>query len=231
MIKILFNFFAFCVFVGLSASADAYYIVGDINNYNAPTNMSESERGKYALTDDDGDEIYSLIINIPKNKFSFVLFKGIVDWNSRDIYWATVPIEMVDETEILLTKTVSQNISYSNWEGGEVQLEFDSKTERLKIRSLEIDNAEILYLVGAPTGYIEPTIENKELFKEYAFADIDGDGIYKGSISIPSDAFEFCFAKGLNGDSTTYVVPNNSEVVKFDLFNIGLITIGNQPKI
>ncbi|MBR5332653.1 MAG: T9SS type A sorting domain-containing protein [Muribaculaceae bacterium] len=182
--------------------------------------MSESERGKYALTDDDGDEIYSLIINIPKNKFSFVLFKGIVDWNSRDIYWATVPIEMVDETEILLTKTVSQNISYSNWEGGEVQLEFDSKTERLKIRSLEIDNAEILYLVGAPTGYIEPTIENKELFKEYAFADIDGDGIYKGSISIPSDAFEFCFAKGLNGDSTTYVVPNNSEVVKFDFYGI-----------
>ena len=72
MIKVLFNFFAFCVFVGLSAYADAYYIVGDVNNYNPPTNMSETEREKYALTDDDGDEIYSLIINIPKNKFSFV---------------------------------------------------------------------------------------------------------------------------------------------------------------
>lgn len=218
MIKVLFNFFAFCVFVGLSAYADAYYIVGDVNNYNPPTNMSETEREKYALTDDYGDGIYSLIINIPKNKFSFVLFKGICDWNSSDIYWAKAPVELIDETEIQLTKIVSQNISYTNWAGGEVQLEFDSKKERLKIRKLEINDAKILYLVGAPTGYVEPTIENKELFKEYAFADNDGDGIYKGSISIPSDAFDFCFAKGLNGDITTYIIPNETNVIDFDYY-------------
>ena len=221
MIKVLFNFFAFCVFVGLSASADAYYIVGSINNYNAPVYMSEIERGKYALTDENGDSVYSLTINIPKGQFNFVLFKGIAGWDSKDIYWACESVDLIDEIDIQLTKTVSQNISCPNWAGGAVKLEFDAKTERLKIRNLEIDEAEILYVVGAPTGYVEPTIENKELFKKYAFADADGDGVYKGSISIPSDAFEFCFAKGLNGgDSTTYIVPNNSEEVKFDFYGI-----------
>lgn len=207
-------------FVGLSAYADAYYIVGDINNYTSPSYMSETERGKCALTDANGDNVYSLTINIPKGQFNFVLFKGIAGWDSKDIYWAQESVDLIDEIDIQLTKIVSQNISCPNWAGGAVKLEFDAKTERLKIRNLEIDEAEILYLVGAPTGYVEPTIENKELFNKYAFADIDGDGVYKGSISIPSGAFEFCFAKGLNGDSTTYIVPNNSEVVKFDFYGI-----------
>ena len=207
-------------FVGLSAYADAYYIVGNINNYTSPAHMSETERGKCALTDANGDSVYSLTINIPKGQFNFVLFKGIAGWDSKDIYWAQESVDLIDEIDIQLTKIVSQNISCPNWAGGAVKLEFDAKKERLKIRNLEIDEAEILYLVGAPTGYVEPTIENKELFNKYAFADIDGDGVYKGSISIPSDAFEFCFAKGLNGDSTTYIVPNNSEVVKFDFYGI-----------
>ncbi len=207
-------------FVGLSAYADAYYIVGNINNYTSPAHMSETERGKCALTDANGDSVYSLTINIPKGQFNFVLFKGIAGWDSKDIYWAHESVDLIDEIDIQLTKIVSQNISCPNWAGGAVKLEFDAKTERLKIRNLEIDEAEILYLVGAPTGYVEPTIENKELFNKYAFADIDGDGVYKGSISIPSGAFEFCFAKGLNGDSTTYIVPNNSEVVKFDFYGI-----------
>ena len=220
MRKIYFLGVVMSLLIGFSVSADEYYIVGDMTGYNAPKDMSEIEKEKYALTDEDGDSVYSLTINIPKGQFNFVLFKGIAGWDSKDIYWAQESVDLIDEIDIQLTKIVSQNISCPNWAGGAVKLEFDAKKERLKIRNLEIDEAEILYLVGAPTGYVEPTIENKELFNKYAFADIDGDGVYKGSISIPSGAFEFCFAKGLNGDSTTYIVPNNSEVVKFDFYGI-----------
>ena len=85
-------------FVGLSASADAYYLVGSINNYNAPVYMSEIERGRYALTDENGDSIYSLTINIPKGQLNFVLFKEIAGWDSENIYWAQESVDLIDES-------------------------------------------------------------------------------------------------------------------------------------
>ena len=205
------------LFIKLIASAtSAYYIVGNINNYNPPTYMSEEERNKYGLTDKDGDSIYSLTINIPKGQFNFVLFEGVVDWNSSQIYWATEPVELFDETEIQLEKNINRNISYSEWYGGEVQLDFDAKTERLKISNLSINADEILYLIGNPTNNATPTITNKAQFDKYRYIDKDGDGKYTGSIYIPKNGFEFCFAKGLNGDSTTFIVPKGSNIVEFN---------------
>ena len=198
------------------SAASAYYVVGSINNYKSPTNMSEEERNKYALTDEDGDSVYSLKINIPKGQFNFVLFEGIVDWSSSQIYRATEQVELYDETEIQLEKTVNRNISCSEWTGGEVQLDFDAKTERLRICNLSVNADDILYLIGKPTNNATPTITNKALFEKYKYIDKDGDGIYTGSIYIPANSFEFCFAKGLNGDSTTYIVPNGSNIVEFN---------------
>ena len=145
------------------SATSAYYIVGSINNYNTPTIMSDAEREKYGLTDEDGDSIYSLKINIPKGQFNFVLFEGIVDWNSSQIYWATEHVELYDETEIQLEKTINRNISYSEWAGGEVRLDFDAKTERLKISNLSVNADEILYLIGNPTNNATPTTTNKSL--------------------------------------------------------------------
>lgn len=205
------------LFIKLIASAtSAYYIVGSINNYNTPSYMSEEERNKYALTDEDGDSIYSLIINIPKGQFNFVLFEGVIGWNSSQIYWAAEPVELYDETEIQLYKKTNRNISYSEWYGGEVLLEFNVKNERLKIHNLSVNVDEILYLVGTPTDNISPTITNKALFDKYRYIDSDSDGKYTGSIFIPANGFEFCFAKGLNGDSTTYIAPKDSNIVEFN---------------
>lgn len=198
------------------SATSAYYIVGSINNYNTPTIMSDAEREKYGLTDEDGDSIYSLKINIPKGQFNFVLFEGIVDWNSSQIYWATEHVELYDETEIQLEKTINRNISYSEWAGGEVRLDFDAKTERLKISNLSVNADEILYLIGNPTNNATPTITNKAQFDKYRYIDRDGDGKYTGSIYIPENGFEFCFAKGLNGDSTTYIVPKDSNIIEFN---------------
>ena len=232
MRKIYFLGVVMSLLIGFSVSADAYYIVGDMTGYNAPKDMSEIEREKYALTDEDGDSVYSLTIDIPQNKFNFVLFKGLTDWNSQDIYRAEETFELIDKAEIQLTKNISQNISCSNWIGGEVQLDFDAKTERLKIYNKSIESEDILYLVGAPTGYVEPTIKNEDSFENAKFIDADGDGIFKGSFSIPIDGFEFCFAKGLNGDSTDYIVPDNAEVVKFDFDGkyFGTTDIANTPR-
>lgn len=204
------------------SATSAYYIVGKINDYTAPTYMSDAEREKFALTDEDGDSIYSLTINIPKNQFNFVLFEGIAGWESENYYFAAKPFEIIDKAEIQLGRmpTVTANITCTNWNGGEVQLDLDARTLRLKIMYKSIDYNDILYLVGAPTGYTKPSIENEDKFTNAKFIDADGDGVYKGSFTIPANCFNFCLAKGLNGDSTTYIVPNNSEAVKFDFYGI-----------
>ena len=75
MRKIYFLGVVMSLLIGFSVSADAYYIVGDMTGYNAPKDMSEIEREKYALTDEDGDSVYSLTIDIPQNKFNFVYLR------------------------------------------------------------------------------------------------------------------------------------------------------------
>lgn len=193
------------------------YLTGAMNDWTTPDYMTTDQRDTWSLTDDDGDGVYNGYFTLDKDKLDFKLFTSIAGWNSTDDYlgvqsdYAQILQAGVATSFKLESSILNSNIRPINFEGGDVELSFDSNNKILTITADNVSQIKnSVYLVGAFNGWTAPSDMSDDMLAEWSLVREEGTLNYVGSYAIPASQCEFKVFTEISGwdDSSAYVGTN-----------------------
>lgn len=128
--KKLFTLVTLSLFMALNALADAkptndaFYLVGNMNDWGCPVDEATASHWEYKLTDEDGDGVYTGSFEFPQGDLEFKLFSTIGDWDTADYFGSYQSVYVFNDPTTLTLSSggFSGNISVSNWMGGTLKL-------------------------------------------------------------------------------------------------------------
>lgn len=107
---------------------DALYLVGSFNEWTVPADGGTN----YALTDPDGDGIYTGEFTIEDTELQFKVFdSATAGWEDTENYFGTYYWSRIfsdQPAELPLASSYSGNIVITNWKGGKISVSAEKKT-------------------------------------------------------------------------------------------------------
>lgn len=95
------------------------------------------------------------------------------------------------------------NWQISDWAGGYVTITVNLNTNKVKFEATGSGPAVLptgtMYVVGALSGWAEPSQDNAETYENYQLNEYDNNGIYTGTFNIAAGSFQFKIYKALTG--------------------------------
>ena len=91
------------------------------------------------------------------------------------------------------------SIRIPEWEGGAMKIvvNMNDLTVTLEAGGVDTNGKAFIYLVGAPSGWTQPSEANAAHYEAWKLYDLEDNGVYTATFDIPADAFTFRFYKEL----------------------------------
>ena len=154
-----------------------------------------------------GSKIYSGVFDIPAGSAMFRFYTALTGWDTDS--WGSQ--EGDSPLDFELTDGVYQgaiggpkwkgSYNFPNWEGGSMKItvNLNNNTITIEAGGVDTNGKAFIYLVGAPSGWTEPSEAHAAHYEAYKLYDMAGNGVYTGSVDITADAKQFRFYKSLSG--------------------------------
>lgn len=182
------------------------YLVGAPEGWAGPTAGNATHYADWRLfepKDAIGSKVYSGVFDIPAGSAMFRFYTTLTGWEA-DSYGsqeADNPVEFPDFTEGSFTTPVVKGkgaFNFSNWPGGKMTITVDMSDEKNMTLTCTAGESSVvvtkyIYLVGAPEGWVGPTPDKADHYKDWRLADSTGDNIYIGEFEIPAGQAMFRF--------------------------------------
>lgn len=192
-------------------SLKTIYLVGAPSGWNQP---SESNAGVYAAWAIQetaiGSDTYIANFEIPAGQFQFRFYTALDGWDNSSIgaQEADSPVDIELTNNVYSGSLVKGKGSWqiSSWTGGYVTCTVNLKNNTIKFEYTGSEAAKIptgyIYLIGAPSGWNEPSESNASALEAWRLAEYDHNGIYTGIFDIPEGQFQLRFYTELAGWDT-----------------------------
>lgn len=137
------------------AMPEAFYLVGTFNNWTVPADGGTD----YALTDPDGDGIYTGEFDFEGTDLRFKVFDSkTAGWEDTANYFGTYYWEKVfrdEPADILMSSNLTHDITITNWKGGKLTVQASKAQTNVEVE----DNNEWILALASET---QPLSSEKE---------------------------------------------------------------------
>lgn len=196
------------------------YLVGAPEGWAGPTESNADHYAGWRLYEPSsaiGSKVYSGVFDIPAGSAMFRFYTALTGWDA-DSYGSQaddnpIDYEIVDGSFSGTIVKGKGAFNFPDWAGGEMTITVDMSDPGNMILTIQegshsVTVSNYIYLVGAPSGWIAPGIENEEAYKAFRLADNSESGIFTGSFACAAGHLNFRFATELNDkgwDSTAQI--------------------------
>ena len=189
-------------------SAGYIYLVGQPTGWNGPTSDYADYYADFRLYETTiGNKVYVGVFTIASGEAMFRFYSDLTGWDGGDSYGIqeddnSVDIEL-DEDGIYEGDIMQGKGSYNiaDWTGGSLKMTVNMNTMRVVFEEGGVDYSgmDYVYLIGAPSGWLEPSEDNVSSLEDYKLYDTSYDGTYTGTFSIDEGSFMFRFYTDVTG--------------------------------
>lgn len=192
-------------------SAGYIYLVGQPTGWTGPTSDAADYYADYRLFETTiGNKIYTGVFDIAAGAAMFRFYAALTGWDGGDSYGIqeednSVDIEL-DEDGIYTGSLVQGKGSFNipDWEGGSLKMTVNmantaAMTVTFEAGGVDYSGMDYIYLIGAPSGWSEPSESNVSSLEDYKLYDTSYDGTYTGTFTVGEGSFQFRFYKALTG--------------------------------
>jgi hypothetical protein len=186
------------------------YLVGAPEGWAGPTESQASHYADWRLfeaNDAIGSKIYSGVFDIPAGSAMFRFYTALTGWDA-DSYGAQEddnPIEYTLDGTFSSTLVKGKgSFSFPDWQGGEMTIVVDMSVEgaytvTIMAGAQTVYTPRYIYLIGAASGWKEPSEDNAEDLSAWRLVDNSESGIYTGTFNINAGDAMFRFYTELTG--------------------------------
>jgi hypothetical protein len=192
-------------------SAGYIYLVGQPSGWTSPDEAHKDAYNDWRLfesSDAIGSHIYSGVFNVNAGEAMFRFYTALTGWE-EDSYGSQEddnPIEFSLASGSFSNELVKGKGSFSfpDWQGGEMTIVVDMSVEgaytvTIMAGAQTVYTPRYIYLIGAASGWKEPSEDNAEDLSAWRLVDNSESGIYTGTFNINAGDAMFRFYTELTG--------------------------------
>ena len=193
-------------------SAGYIYLIGNVGGWVGPDAANAEALAGWRLFESDnaiGSKIYSGVFDMPAGEVIFRFYTELTGWDGGASVGLQVEDNPVDVTLVdgaakeQLVAPGKGSIRIPEWEGGAMKIvvNMNDLTVTLEAGGVDTNGKAFIYLVGAPSGWTEPSsVEaNAAHYEAWKLYDLEDNGVYTATFDIPAESFMFRFYKELTG--------------------------------
>lgn len=189
------------------------YLIGSCSGWNEPSEGNADALANWTLTETAiGSNVYYNSFDLDAGDLMFRFYTELTGWDGGASLGsqeedANVLIDD-DFVELVYTGAYTYpgkgNWEISNFAGGLIKMTVDMNEgtvtfELGKAGEVDYSKYECMYIVGACSGWVEPSEGNEASYDGWKIYDIGGDGVYYTPVSVYMATAQFRFYKELTG--------------------------------
>ncbi len=184
------------------------YVVGAFTGWTSPDAGAAGHYADFRLFESAnaiGSKVYTGIFDVPAGQAMFRFYTALTGWDA-DSYGSQTddnPIDCTLDGGIYNGPIVKGKGSFNfpDWAGGSMKITVNMNNMSVIIEAGGVDtsNSPFIYLVGAPSGWTEPSADNAAHYEAWKLYDVEGNGVYTGTFEVNAGEFMFRFYKELTG--------------------------------
>ena len=191
-------------------SAGYIYLIGNVGGWVGPDAANAAALADWRLFESDnaiGSKIYSGVFDMPAGELIFRFYTELTGWDGGASVGMQVDDNPVDVTLVdgaakeQLVAPGKGSVRIPEWEGGAMKIvvNMNDLTVTLEAGGVDTNGKAFIYLVGVPSGWVEPKADFAAEYEAWKLYDLQDNGVYTATFDIPADGFTFRFYKELTG--------------------------------
>ena len=220
------------------------YLIGNVGGWTGPDGANADALAKWRLFESEtaiGSKIYSGVFDMPpsstmlddKGNLQGLLFRFYTELNGWDggasvgmqVEDTPVAIQLVDGMyNGTLVAPGKGSVQILDWAGGSMKItvNLSGKVPSMIIEAGGVDTngKKFIYIVGAVSGWTEPSEANSAHYEDYKLYDLEDNGVYSATFDLAADQGMFRFYNtlcGWAGNDSFGVKENDGDNVEVEL--------------
>lgn len=184
------------------------YLIGNVGGWTGPDAANAGALADWRLFESDnaiGSKIYSGVFDMPAGELIFRFYTELTGWDGGASVGLQAEDNPIDVTLIdgaakeQLVAPGKGSIRIPEWEGGAMKIvvNMNDLTVTLEAGGVDTNGKAFIYLVGAPSGWTQPSEANAAHYETWKLYDLEDNGVYTATFDIPAESFQFRFYKEL----------------------------------
>ena len=188
------------------------YLIGNVGGWTGPDAANADALAKWRLFESAtaiGSKIYSGVFDMPAGELIFRFYTELTGWDGGASVGMQaednpVAIQLVDGMyNGTLVAPGKGSVQILDWAGGSMKItvNLSGKVPSMIIEAGGVDTngKKFIYIVGAVSGWTEPSEANSAHYEDYKLYDLEDNGVYSATFDMAADQGMFRFYNTLCG--------------------------------
>lgn len=188
------------------------YLIGNVGGWTGPDAANADALAKWRLFESAtaiGSKIYSGVFDMPAGELLFRFYTELTGWDGgasvgMQVDDNPVAIQLVDGMyNGTLVAPGKGSVQILDWAGGSMKItvNLSGKVPSMIIEAGGVDTngKNFIYIVGAVSGWTEPSEANSAHYEDYKLYDLEDNGVYSATFDMAADQGMFRFYNTLCG--------------------------------
>lgn len=188
------------------------YLIGNVGGWTGPDAANADALAKWRLFESAtaiGSKIYSGVFDMPAGELIFRFYTELTGWDGGASVGMQaednpVAIQLVDGMyNGTLVAPGKGSVQILDWAGGSMKItvNLSGKVPSMIIEAGGVDTngKNFIYIVGAVSGWTEPSEANSAHYEDYKLYDLEDNGVYSATFDMAADQGMFRFYNTLCG--------------------------------
>ena len=188
------------------------YLIGNVGGWTGPDAANADALAKWRLFESAtaiGSKIYSGVFDMPAGELLFRFYTELTGWDGGASVGMQaednpVAIQLVDGMyNGTLVAPGKGSVQILDWAGGSMKItvNLSGKVPSMIIEAGGVDTngKNFIYIVGAVSGWTEPSEANSAHYEDYKLYDLEDNGVYSATFDLAADQGMFRFYNTLCG--------------------------------
>ena len=209
------------------------YLIGIVGGWTGPDGANADALAKWRLFESAtaiGSKIYSGVFDMPAGELLFRFYTELTGWDGgasvgMQVDDNPVAIQLVDGMyNGTLVAPGKGSVQILDWAGGSMKItvNLSGKVPSMIIEAGGVDTngKKFIYIVGAVSGWTEPSEANSAHYEDYKLYDLEDNGVYSATFDLAADQGMFRFYNtlcGWAGNDSFGVKENDGDNVDVEL--------------
>ena len=209
------------------------YLIGNVGGWTGPDGANADALAKWRLFESEtaiGSKIYSGVFDMPAGELIFRFYTELTGWDGgasvgMQVDDNPVAIQLVDGMyNGTLVAPGKGSVQILDWAGGSMKItvNLSGKVPSMIIEAGGVDTngKNFIYIVGAVSGWTEPSEANSAHYEDYKLYDLEDNGVYSATFDLAADQGMFRFYNtlcGWAGNDSFGVKENDGDNVDVEL--------------
>ena len=209
------------------------YLIGNVGGWTGPDAANADALAKWRLFESAtaiGSKIYSGVFDMPAGELLFRFYTELTGWDGgasvgMQVDDNPVAIQLVDGMyNGTLVAPGKGSVQILDWAGGSMKItvNLSGKVPSMIIEAGGVDTngKNFIYIVGAVSGWTEPSEANSAHYEDYKLYDLEDNGVYSATFDLAADQGMFRFYNtlcGWTGTDSFGVKENDGDNVDVEL--------------